>query len=38
MTQNSQSDIRITPKTGKCHWAGEVMDDNDAILCMLQLE
>ena len=38
MTQNNRSDINITPNSGKCHWAGEVMDDNDAILCMLQLE
>ena len=37
-TENSQCGIRITPETGKCHWGGEVMDDNDAILCMLQLE
>ena len=37
-TQNSRSGLRITPETGKCRWGGEVMDDNDAILCMLQLE
>ena len=38
MTENSQSGIKITPQTGECCWGGEVMDDNDAILCMLQLE
>jgi len=38
MTRNSQSGIRITPQTGECQWGGEVMHDNDAILCMLQLE
>jgi len=38
MTENSQSNIRITPKTGECHWGGEQMDDDLAILCMLQLE
>ncbi len=38
MTQNHRSGIRITPTTGKCEWGGEVMDDNDAILCLLQLE
>jgi hypothetical protein len=38
MTENSQSDIRITPKTGECRWGGEQMDDDLAILCMLQLE
>ena len=38
MTENSLSDIRITPKTGECRWGGERMDDDLAILCMLQLE
>jgi len=38
MTENSRSGIGITPQTGECCWGGEVMDDNDAILCMLQLE
>jgi len=38
MTKNGQSGIRVTPETGECQWGGEVMDDNDAILCMLQLE
>ncbi len=37
-TQNSQSGVRITPQTGECRWGGEEMDDNDAILGMLQLE
>lgn len=37
-TQNSRAGIHITPSTGKCEWSGEVMDDDDAILCMLQLE
>ncbi len=37
-TENSRSGIRITPQTGECRWGGEVMDDNDAILGMLQLE
>ena len=32
--QNSQ----ITSQTGECHWGGEQMDDDLAILCMLQLE
>lgn len=31
-------DIRITPKTGECRWGGEQMDDDLAMLCMLQLE
>lgn len=38
MTENSQSGIRITPQTGKCRWGGEQMDDDLAILCMLQME
>ena len=38
MTENSQSGIRITSETGECRWGGEEMDDNDAILGMLQLE
>jgi len=37
-TENSKSGIRITPQTGECQWGGEEMDDNDAILGMLQLE
>ena len=32
------SGITITPNTGKCEWRGEIMDENDAIMCMLQLE
>ncbi len=38
ITENSRSSIRITPKTGECRWGGEQMDDDLAILCMLQLE
>jgi hypothetical protein len=38
MTQNNRSGIKITPKTGKCEWGGEIMDDNDAIQCLLQLD
>jgi len=38
MTKNSQAGIRITPKTGACLWDGEQMDDELAILGMLQLE
>ena len=38
MTENSRSGIKITSQTGECCWGGEVMDDNDAILCMFQLE
>ena len=38
MTENSWSDIRITPETGECRWEGEQMDDDLAILCMLQLD
>ncbi len=37
-TKNSQSGLCITPQTGECHWGGEQMDDDLAILCMLQLE
>ena len=35
--KNSQSGLRITPQTGECRWGGEQMDDDLAILCMLQL-
>jgi len=38
MTENDRRDVQVTPETGECRWGGEVMDDNDAILCMLQLE
>jgi hypothetical protein len=38
MNENSLSSIRITPQTGACQWEGERMDDDLAILCMLQLE
>ncbi len=37
-TQNSQSGIHVTPQTGECLWGGERMDDDHAVLCMLQLE
>jgi len=37
-TENSKFGLHITPQTGECRWGGEMMDDNDAILCMLQLE
>jgi len=37
-TKNKRAGLNITPQTGECEWGGEVMDDNDAILCMLQLE
>ncbi len=38
ITENARCGIHVTPETGECRWGGEVMDDNDAILCMLQLE
>jgi hypothetical protein len=38
MAENKKSGIHITAQTGECRWNGERMDDNDAILCMLQLE
>jgi len=38
ITENGRCGIQVTSKTGECRWGGEVMDDNDAILCMLQLE
>ena len=37
-TQNMNTGINISPETGKCQWDGEEMDDNDAVLGMLQLE
>ncbi len=37
-TENARSGIHITPQTGECCWDGQAMDDNDAMLCMLQLE
>jgi hypothetical protein len=36
--QNSQFGLHITHQTGRCRWGGEAMDDNDAVLGMLQLE
>jgi hypothetical protein len=38
MAENSQSGIHITHETGECQWGGEQMDDDLAILCMLQLD
>jgi len=37
-TQNDRSGIEITPQTAECLWGGEQMDDDLAILCMLQLD
>ena len=37
-SQNDSSGINITSQTGECRWGGEQMDDDLAILCMLQLE
>jgi len=36
--ENGRRGIRIMPETGECRWGGEVMDDNHAVLGMLQLE
>jgi len=36
--QNDKSGLKITSQTGECRWGGEQMDDDLAILCMLQLE
>jgi len=36
-TENDQSGTQITSKTGECQWGGERMDDDLAVLCMLQL-
>ncbi len=38
MTQNRRSGITIGPATGACRWAGETMDDDLAVLGMLQRE
>ena len=38
MTHNSESGIKITPKTGSCRWLGEAMNDDLAVLGLLQLE
>jgi hypothetical protein len=35
---NRRSGLKIDPKTGECRWQGEKMDDDLAVLCMLQLE
>lgn len=35
---NRKSGLDITPETGECCWKGERMDDDTAVLCMLQLE
>jgi len=37
-TQNHRSGVQITARTNECKWHGEQMDDDLAILCMLQLE
>ena len=37
-SENRRSGLRITPQTGECQWGGERMDDDLAILGMLQLE
>ena len=37
-TGNRLSGLNISPETGKCQWGGEQMDDDLAILCILQLE
>jgi hypothetical protein len=36
--ENDQSGVQITPQTGECLWDGERMDDDLAVLCMLQLD
>jgi hypothetical protein len=38
MTENARNGIKVTAETGECHWSGEVMDHNDAVLGMLQLD
>jgi hypothetical protein len=35
---NRRSGLKIGPQTGECRWQGEKMDDDLAVLCMLQLE
>jgi hypothetical protein len=35
---NRRSGLKIDPTTGECRWQGEKMDDDLAVLCMLQLE
>ena len=37
-TANRRSGLHIAPETGECRWQGEKMDDDLAVLCMLQLE
>lgn len=37
-TENTRSGVNISPETGACQWGGEQLDDDLAILCMLQLE
>jgi len=36
MSANDQAGVSITPETGACHWGGEKMDDELAVLCMQQ--
>jgi len=38
VSANSQSGLNTTAETGECLWGGERMDDDLAVLCMLQLE
>jgi hypothetical protein len=38
MTQNRRSGIKIGPHTGACRWTGEKMDDDLAVMGMLQRE
>jgi len=38
MAENQRNGIQITTQTGACRWGGEVMDDDMAVLGMLQLE
>jgi hypothetical protein len=36
--ENSLAGNCITHETGECQWGGERMDDDLAVLCMLQLD
>jgi len=38
MTQNRRSGLDIGPRTGTCRWAGETMDDDLAVMGLLQRE
>jgi len=37
-TLNDRAGVGISPQTGECRWGGEQMDDDLAVLCLLQLE